>query len=56
VEWAEKGKGFLPAPDLELALENDGPGRRIHWHARSDKGVEMALRLNEMTATWNAGP
>ena len=56
VEWAEKGRGFLPAPDLELVLENEGSGRRIHWHARSDKGVDMARRLTEMTATWNAGP
>jgi tRNA threonylcarbamoyladenosine biosynthesis protein TsaE len=56
VEWAEKGRGFLPAPDLELSLENAGPGRLIHWHARSTKGAEMARRLTEMTATWNAGP
>lgn len=56
VEWAEKGRGFLPAPDLELALENAGAGRRIHWHARSAKGVEMARRLTDMTATWKAGP
>ena len=56
VEWAEKGRGFLPAPDLELTLENAGSGRRIHWQARTAKGAAIAERLTEMTATWKAGP
>lgn len=56
VEWAEKGRGFLPAPDLSLTLENAGSGRRIHWQAHTAKGAGMAHRLTEMTATWKAGP
>jgi len=28
VEWPERGGGALPAPDLEVALEHDGAGRR----------------------------
>jgi len=56
VEWAEKGSGFLPVPDLELTLENAGSGRRICWQAQTAKGAAIARRLTEMTATWTAGP
>lgn len=56
VEWAEKGSGFLPGPDLVLRLENAGPGRRIYWQPCTPKGAAMAQRLSEMTATWKAGP
>lgn len=28
VEWPERGRGALPAPDLEVALEHAGTGRR----------------------------
>ena len=27
VEWPERGSGYLPAPDLEVQLAIDGPGR-----------------------------
>lgn len=53
VEWAEKGRGFLPAPDLEITLENEGSGRRIGWQPHSPKGQAMAARLDELTAQWN---
>jgi tRNA threonylcarbamoyladenosine biosynthesis protein TsaE len=53
VEWAEKGKGFLPPPDLEITLENAGSGRRLHWQACSPRGLAMAARLDELTADWN---
>lgn len=56
VEWAEKGVGFLPRPDLEIALADDGQGRRIHWQSCSTKGAAIAHRLTELTATWKAGP
>ncbi|MGI9330802.1 MAG: tRNA (adenosine(37)-N6)-threonylcarbamoyltransferase complex ATPase subunit type 1 TsaE [Gammaproteobacteria bacterium] len=29
VEWPEQGRGFLPAADLELALEVAGHGRQV---------------------------
>ncbi len=54
VEWADKGRGFLPPPDLDITLENEGSGRRIHWQARSPKGLAMATRLDELTADWNS--
>lgn len=53
VEWADKGRGFLPPPDLEITLETEGSGRRIVWQARSLKGLAMAARLDELTADWN---
>ncbi len=28
VEWPERGRGFLPEPDLHLRLDYDGDGRR----------------------------
>jgi tRNA threonylcarbamoyladenosine biosynthesis protein TsaE len=29
VEWPQRGAGALPAPDLEVALEHEGTGRRV---------------------------
>lgn len=38
VEWPERGRGALPAPDLEVALEHDGPGRRAYLTPVSERG------------------
>lgn len=52
VEWAERGSGSLPAPDLTVELAIDGPGRRVRlrpgtaageaWLARLGAGDELA--------------
>lgn len=55
VEWAERGAGFLPPPDLELTLTNDGTGRRIAWTACSAHGERIAQRLSESMALLNSG-
>ncbi len=47
VEWADKGKGAIPGPDLELALTSEGTGRRITWKACTSHGVAIARRLAE---------
>ena len=38
VEWPERGGGALPAPDLEVALEHDGAGRRAYLTPVSERG------------------
>lgn len=55
VEWAERGAGFLPAPDLELTLTNEGAGRRIAWTACSAHGEHIAQRLSDSMASLNSG-
>lgn len=39
VEWPERGKGALPAPDLEVALEHAGTGRSAYLTALSGRGA-----------------
>ncbi len=33
IEWPERGRGFLPAPDIEIALSHDPAGRRARLTA-----------------------
>jgi len=44
IEWAEKGQGCLPAPDLEIRLlDRPGqPGRHIEWRAHSMMGRHLS--------------
>ncbi len=45
VEWAEKGRGGLPAPDLRIALAVDGGGRDARLQALSPSGEGWLARL-----------
>lgn len=45
VEWADRGRGRIPAPDLTLVLSGTGTAREIHCQTHSDKGERMAKRL-----------
>lgn len=38
VEWPERGRGALPTPDLEVALEQEGNGRRGYLTPVSKRG------------------
>lgn len=38
VEWPERGRGHLPAPDLRISLELDGAGRRATVDPTSPAG------------------
>ena len=38
VEWPERGRGALPSPDLEVALEHDDAGRRAYLTPVSERG------------------
>lgn len=55
IEWAEKGKGFLPCPDLKLSLLVEGRARRIHWQSCTAHGERIASRLMELTHTLPTG-
>lgn len=49
VEWPERGRGWLPPPDLELRLSYaaDGEARRIELSAQTLAGEGMASRLSK---------
>ncbi|KFN49030.1 tRNA (adenosine(37)-N6)-threonylcarbamoyltransferase complex ATPase subunit type 1 TsaE [Arenimonas composti] len=38
VEWPERGRGGLPAPDLRLQLQGEGAGRRLGLDPTSPAG------------------
>ncbi|MGD9661892.1 MAG: tRNA (adenosine(37)-N6)-threonylcarbamoyltransferase complex ATPase subunit type 1 TsaE [Porticoccaceae bacterium] len=38
VEWPEKGQGFLPEPDLVVAIEVEGAGRKLTIMALTPSG------------------
>ena len=38
VEWPERGRGALPSPDLEVALEHDDAGRSAYLTPVSERG------------------
>ncbi|MGN8157083.1 tRNA (adenosine(37)-N6)-threonylcarbamoyltransferase complex ATPase subunit type 1 TsaE [Salinisphaera sp. RV14] len=47
VEWADRGAGFLPAPDLDITLEYRGEGRFAHLQSRSAAGRQVIAKLQQ---------
>lgn len=45
VEWPERGRGALPEPDVEVALEHAGAGRRVRLAGRSPRGSRWLADL-----------
>jgi tRNA threonylcarbamoyladenosine biosynthesis protein TsaE len=45
VEWPERGRGALPAPDIVIDLAYAGSGRRAELRARSERGRSVLDRL-----------
>lgn len=45
VEWPELGKGFLPEPDVEITLKQQGEGRIVNIHVLS-QDIGRTLVLN----------
>jgi tRNA threonylcarbamoyladenosine biosynthesis protein TsaE len=45
VEWPERGKGALPASDLELELAYSRPGRSAALRPRTSRGEQLLARL-----------
>jgi tRNA threonylcarbamoyladenosine biosynthesis protein TsaE len=49
MEWADKGLGFLPAPDLVLSIADIADGRQITWQAGTEKGQLWCESLNQLS-------
>jgi tRNA threonylcarbamoyladenosine biosynthesis protein TsaE len=47
VEWAQKGAGSLPPPDLEISLEFASPGRRARLRAATERGATWLRNLRD---------
>jgi tRNA threonylcarbamoyladenosine biosynthesis protein TsaE len=45
VEWAERGAGWLPAPDVDVVIEHGGAGRLVRFQAQTDSGSELLRDL-----------
>lgn len=41
VEWAERGVGWLPEPDLRIRITHDGDARGILLEPGSDRGMRL---------------
>ncbi len=46
VEWAERGEGFLPAPDMDVIIRKVNDGRVVQVQARSEAGAALLRALN----------
>jgi tRNA threonylcarbamoyladenosine biosynthesis protein TsaE len=46
VEWPERGRGHLPAADLELTLDYAGDGRRVQFCPATSRGAAWLAGLN----------
>jgi tRNA threonylcarbamoyladenosine biosynthesis protein TsaE len=47
VEWPERGRGVLPAPDLSIQMFHQGALRRLTFQAASEKGVKIINDLEK---------
>jgi len=43
IEWPELGKGWLPAPDIELSITTEGEGRVIEIQVLSEKLLKKRI-------------
>jgi tRNA threonylcarbamoyladenosine biosynthesis protein TsaE len=48
MEWADKGAGFLPNPDLVLSIADIKDGRQLTWQAATEKGLAWCEQLNQI--------
>jgi len=49
VEWPERGRPWLPAPDLALQLWVSGKGRQASWQAHTPRGEQWGRALTQLT-------
>ena len=45
LEWAERGRDLIPAPDLSISLRGTGTGREISCQTHTAKGERIAQSL-----------
>lgn len=41
VEWAERGTGFLPVPDIDVVIHKVNHKRTVQLLSRTDRGAEL---------------
>jgi len=41
VEWAERGAGVLPTPDVDIAIERQEEGRVVRFTSRTENGTVL---------------
>jgi tRNA threonylcarbamoyladenosine biosynthesis protein TsaE len=41
VEWAERGAGVLPAPDIDIVIERQEEGRVVRFTSRTENGAAL---------------
>lgn len=46
IEWAERGAGVLPEPDLVVVLSREGDGRLARVEAGTDRGEHLVAALS----------
>lgn len=49
VEWPERGRGVLPAPDLSIEILHGESERRLTLQAGSEKGLKI---INNLHGVW----
>ncbi len=58
MEWAERGAGVLPTPDVDISIETEERGRVVRFASQTENGAVLlrgfATALNGESAT-NAG-
>lgn len=45
VEWAERGMGLLPTPDLDIVIETEEAGRVVRFTSRTTNGTTLLRGL-----------
>jgi tRNA threonylcarbamoyladenosine biosynthesis protein TsaE len=49
IEWAERGAGVLPEPDLSVHMALREPGREVHLAAHTERGRRLAAGAEAAT-------
>jgi tRNA threonylcarbamoyladenosine biosynthesis protein TsaE len=47
IEWPSKGNGWLPAPDLQVALSESNSGRELTITALTADGEAVLTRMED---------
>ena len=48
IEWADKGRGILPAADLVLSIDDLGESRRLTWQTDSERSQSWVAELSAL--------
>ena len=53
IEWPDKGRGFLPAVDLQINISHLPSSREISFEAKGGKGEAFVAAMSESSDTIN---